>query len=250
MRPRGRRHRQQEAESVFTPDPIPRHAGPPASSAPLHDYFGAARPGADAKYVVLPRSLMEAMPLPWQQHMTYLLSEFHEAFSHVMWPVYRVQPSRHEKLADLDEEQLAEVGYLVEIDTGGEIVYRDRAGRIVEQPTDTTVLVSCLDPIPPPRPPSSQLQDGPRPGPVMPGPSAPAPGPFPPAPFPPAPITQAPFPQGPVTQGPTTKPPPVSDDPADTPPTGFPAPPIIRPGDPFGPTGPRQPRSRHDRPWR
>jgi hypothetical protein len=224
MRPRGRKRRQQEAERVFTPDPIQRHAGPPASSAPLHDYFSTQRPGADAGYVVLPRSLVEAMPLPWQQHMTYLLSEFHQAFSHVTWPIYRVQPSRHEKLTDLDEEQLAEVGYLVEIDPDGEVVYRDRAGRLVERPGDTTVLVSCLDPIPPPRPPSSpqgtSRPTGPRPGPIA---SAPANHP-----------RQAP----------------VEPEPPDTPPTGFPVQQPPLPGDTFGPTGPQRPgRGPRDQRW-
>ena len=95
---------------MFTPEPISRPAGPPASSAPVRDYLATPRPGADAGYVVVPRSLAEAMPLPWQQHMAYLLSEFHQAFSHVTWPTYRVVPSRYEKLVDLDEEQLAEVG--------------------------------------------------------------------------------------------------------------------------------------------
>lgn len=221
MPARGRRRRQQEAERVFTPDPIPRPAGPPASSTPVHDYFTSTRPGADANYVVLPRSLVEAMPLPWQQHMTYLLSEFHQAFAHVTWPIYRVQPSRHEKLADLDEEQLAEVGYLVEIDPDGEVVYRDRSGRLVDRPADTTVLVSCLDPIPPPRStqrPTQQQQQQPRPG----------PGPVPPA----APRD--------TRHGP-------ADDAPDTPPTGFRAPPTMQPGE-FGPTGPA-PRSRHDRNW-
>jgi hypothetical protein len=150
---------------MFTPDPIPRPAGPPASSAPVHDYLAQQRPGADDTYVVLPRSLVEAMPLPWQQHMTYLLSEFHQAFSHVTWPVYRVVPSRYEKLVDLDEEQLAEVGCLVEIDAGGELVYRDRGGRVIENPEDTTVLVSCLDPIPPPRQPvAAPVDQQPPPG--------------------------------------------------------------------------------------
>jgi hypothetical protein len=242
---------------VFTPDPIQRHAGPPASSAPLHDYFSAARPGADAKYVVLPRSLMEAMPLPWQQHMTYLLSEFHQAFSHVAWPIYRVQPSRHEKLVDLDEEQLAEVGYLVEIDPSGEVVYRDRAGRVVEQPADKTVLVSCLDPIPPPRPPSAQPQGGPRPGPVNPPVNPPPPN-APPVGNPP--LNTPPPNASPVNMPPlNTLPPPapVSDDRADTPPTGFPAPqlgpptgpPLASPGDSFGPTGPQQPGTRRGRRW-
>ncbi|HVV22518.1 MAG TPA: hypothetical protein VHF06_23995 [Pseudonocardiaceae bacterium] len=211
---------------MFTPDPIQRHAGPPASSAPLHDYFSSPRPGADANYVVLPRSLIEAMPLPWQQHMNYLLSEFHQAFAHVQWPVYRVQPSRHEKLVDLDEDQLAEVGYLVEIDAGGDVVYRNRAGQAVERPAETTVLVSCLDPIPPPR---QQPAAGPGGR-----PTGPRPGPIP---------------QAPANQPPRT----VEQEREDTPPSGFPAqqPPPGQPGQPFGPTGYQRPgrRSRPGQDW-
>lgn len=195
---------------MFTPDPIQRPAGPPASSTPIHDYFASPRPGTDANYVVLPRSLVEAMPLPWQQHMTYLLAEFHQAFSHVTWPVYRVQPSRHEKLTDLDEDQLAEVGYFVEIDGAGDVVYRDRSGHAVERPGDMTVLVSCLDPIPPPR--GTSRPAGPRPGPPEPQQS-----------------------------------PPRGDDPSDTPPSGFPVQqgrPPAPPGQPFGPTGYQAPGRR------
>jgi hypothetical protein len=238
---------------VFTPDPIPRPAGPPASSAPLHDYFNTPRPGTDAGYVVLPRSLMEAMPLPWQQHMTYLLSELHQAFSHVAWPIYRVQPSRHEKLVDLDEEQLAEVGYLVEIDADGEVVYRDRTGRLVGKPADTTVLVSCLDPIPPPRPPAGQpganQGNGPRPGPIA-----------------DAPANQQHANQQHANQPPANQPSgnhlpansqPGGPDAPDTPPTGFPVQqvqppgPPLPPGQPFGPTGYQRPgrRSRHGQRW-
>jgi hypothetical protein len=144
---------------MFTPDPIPRPSGPPASSAPLRDYFGAGpRPGADDGYVVVPRSLAEAMPLPWQQQMAYLLAGFHQTFGHLSWPIYRVVPSRYEKLVDLDEDQLAEAGYLVEIDANGDLVYRERSGRRVENAEHTTVLVSCLDPIPQqqPGPPAPQ----------------------------------------------------------------------------------------------
>jgi hypothetical protein len=210
---------------MFTPDPIPRPSGPPASSTPLHDYFGTPRPGADAGYVVLPRSLVEAMPLPWQQQMTYLLAEFHQAFAHVTWPIYKVQPSRHERLTDLDEEQLAEVGFLVEIDPSGEVVYRDRAGRVVELPAETTVLVSCLDPIPPPRsagtPRHPDQQAPPRPGPVVPAP---------PTVHPTAPA-----------------------DPGDTPPHGLPVqqPATPPPGATFGPTGyqGRTYQGRRDQPW-
>ncbi|KAA2263841.1 hypothetical protein F0L68_09240 [Solihabitans fulvus] len=133
---------------MFTPDPIPRPAGPPASSTPLRDYLNHARLGVDQGYAVLPRSLVEGMPLPWQQQLTHLLAEFHQVYAHLNWPVYRVVPSRHERLVDLDEDQLAEVGCLVEIDTDGELVYRERNGQRIENPEDKTVLVSCLDPIP------------------------------------------------------------------------------------------------------
>jgi len=199
----------------------------------VRDYLATPRPGADAGYVVVPRSLAEAMPLPWQQHMAYLLSEFHQAFSHVTWPTYRVVPSRYERLVDLDEEQLAEVGCLVEIDTDGEVVYRDRSGRLVEHPADMNVLVACLDPIPPP-------QSGP------PAPGAPLPGP----------LAQQDRTQGPERPQnpdrspiPDRSPGPAPDDQTETPPRGFPAQqPPASPDQPFGPTGYQDRRSGYRNP--
>ena len=132
----------------FTPEPIPRSAGRPASSTPLSDYLNSTNQGVDAGYAVLPRSLAESMPLPWQQQFATLIAQFHQAYAHLQWPVYRVVPSRYERLVDLDEEQLAEAGYLMEIDSDGEIVYRGRNGMPVEHPEQTTALVSVLDPIP------------------------------------------------------------------------------------------------------
>jgi hypothetical protein len=98
--------------------------------------------------VVLPRSLAEEMPLPWQQQMAYLIDELHRTYGDLTWPIYRVVPSRVERLVDLDEGQLAEAGYLLEIDTTGELVYRDRDDVVVADPQTREVLVSCLDPIP------------------------------------------------------------------------------------------------------
>lgn len=148
---------------AFAPNPIPRPFGPPASSTPLHDYLAEQHPGVDGGYAVLPRSLAESMPLPWQQQLTALLAQFHEAYGHLQWPVYRVVPSRHERLVDLDEEQLAAVGYLIEIDADGALVYKDRAGRVVEDAESKRVLVSCLDPIP--REPGAHVPPGPlKPG--------------------------------------------------------------------------------------
>ena len=145
---------------MYTSEPIPRPLGPPASATPLRDYLASTSLGIDERYVVLPRSLAESMPLPWQQQMVYLLSELHQTYGDLPWPLYRVVPSRIERLADLDEGQLAEAGYLLEIDAAGELVYRDRDGVVVLDPGAHEVMVSCLDPIPrhPPPPP------GPGPG--------------------------------------------------------------------------------------
>jgi hypothetical protein len=126
---------------AYTSDPIPRHA------APLREFLATLRHGVDAGYVVLPRSLAESMPLPWQEQMAQLLFELQQAYGHLPWPVYRVVPSRIERLADLDEEQLAEVGCVAEIDADGELRYRDRDGRVIEDPERHEVLVSCVDPI-------------------------------------------------------------------------------------------------------
>jgi hypothetical protein len=151
---------------MFSPDPIPRPTGPPASSTPLGDYLSGAKNGVDSGYAVLPRSLAESMPLPWQQQMQHLLAEFHQAFGHVQWPVYRVVPSRYERLVDLDDDQLAEVGCTVEVGDNGELEYRMRDGRRIDAPETHQVLVSCLDPIP------RQKPDGPPPVPAAPPPPA------------------------------------------------------------------------------
>ena len=129
-------------------DPIPRPAGRPASATPLRDHLELAKLGVDESYVVLPRSLAEEMPLPWQQQMAYLIDELHQTYGELPWPVYRVVPSRLERLVDLDEAQLSEAGYLLEIDTSGELVYRDRNDAVVSDPQSREVMVSCLDPIP------------------------------------------------------------------------------------------------------
>ena len=135
--------------TMYTPEPIQQPPmGRPASSSPLRDYLAVKHPGTTESYVVMPKSLVEAMPLPWQHALTQILAEFHQAFGHLDWPEYRVVPSRREKLVNLDEDQLAEAGYLVEIDVDGELVYRERTGRRIDNPEDTEVLVSVMDPIP------------------------------------------------------------------------------------------------------
>ncbi|MGC7099093.1 hypothetical protein ACPZ19_30845 [Amycolatopsis lurida] len=168
----------EDPRNMFGP-PMPRRGGPPASSTPLADFLDRAPlPGVDEGYVVLPRSLAEGMSLPWQQQTVELLSQFHGTHRGLSWPIYRVTPSRYERLVDLDEEQLAEAGYLVEIDMDGDLVYRERSGRRVENPESTTVLVATLDPIVRQRPPSRPRQEPPAGG----ASRAPVPMNLPPAP--------------------------------------------------------------------
>lgn len=207
-----------------------RQAARPASSTPLADQLNQGWPGVDPGYVVLPRSLAEGMSLPWQQQMAALLAQFHYENARLAWPIYRVVPSRYEKLVDLDEEQLAEAGYLVEMDTEGEMVYRERSGRKIDDPANMTVLVSCLDPIPKPaqRPPAPPSQVAP-PVPGQP-PQAPAPMNIGPAPVwrtvtPPAGPPAPPLPGAPSTGA---QPPPAAPG-AQTPPPAAAAPPAVPP---------------------
>ena len=218
-----------DPRDLFGAPQLPRHAARPASSTPLADHLNRGWPGVDPGYVVLPRSIAESMSLPWQQQMAALMAQFHQEHARLSWPIYRVVPSRYEKLVDLDEEQLAEAGYLVEIDTDGEMVYRERSGRKVEDPRSTTVLVSCLDPIPrpagrPAQPPPAAPEAAVPPA-AQPAPRAPAPMNIGPAPVwrtvtPPTtpPTTPPPAPVPPAQNAPVPPPPPQPETPAEPPP--------------------------------
>jgi hypothetical protein len=131
---------------MYTPDSIHRPDQSGASSTPLRDYLSQPHPGVDQRYAVLPRALVETMPLVWQQQMAQLLDEFHRVHGQFNWPVYRVIPSRWERVIDLDEDQLAEAGIIVEIDSEGDLVYRERNGNRLSDSETRTVLVSTVDP--------------------------------------------------------------------------------------------------------
>lgn len=144
---------------MFTESPIPRRWGPPSSNTPLKDHLDDTELGVDTGYVVLPRNLIESMPLRWQQTMVHLLSDLHEVYGYLSWPTYQVIPSRHELLTNLDDDQLAEIGCTVEVGDDGALEYRTRSGDLIEDPETHSVLVSCLDPIPPhPEPAAVQSQ--------------------------------------------------------------------------------------------
>lgn len=67
-------------------DPAPR---PPATSprVDIHTWFGLTY----SNYLVLPRSVLQSMPVPWQYRLTELLGEAEAAFGHLDWPTYDVR---------------------------------------------------------------------------------------------------------------------------------------------------------------
>lgn len=135
----------------------------PASTTPVQDYLDRPAPGATEDFLVVPRALAQSMPLRWQQVFVGLLADLHDAYGHLPWPEYAVSPSRWEYLADLDEEQLADAGFLADLGPDGELEYRDRAGRLVEDPQNHRVLAAVEDPLP--RPGTGRIT--PRPAPPL-----------------------------------------------------------------------------------
>jgi hypothetical protein len=67
--------------------------GPMAEeSEPIHAWFGLTY----ANYLVLPRSVLQSMPVEWQRDFVRRLKELDETFGHLEWPPYNVQAlARH-----------------------------------------------------------------------------------------------------------------------------------------------------------
>lgn len=122
----------------------------PASTTPVRDYADKPCSGASDDYLVVPRSLAQSMPLRWQQMFARLLADLHDAYGHLEWPEYRVVPSRRERLVDLDEQQLSSAGYVADLDSEGDLVYRDAAEQPVPDAASRRVLAPVIDPLPPP----------------------------------------------------------------------------------------------------
>jgi hypothetical protein len=141
-------------------DPGPRGASP-ASATPVRDYADSPCPGASEDYLVVPRSLAQSMPLRWQQVFVGLLTDLHDAYRQLEWPIYQVVSSRHELLTDLDEEQLRVVGYAADLDANGNLVIKDSTERPIPNPRTVRVLAPITDPIPP----ASAGRVAPRPAP-------------------------------------------------------------------------------------
>jgi hypothetical protein len=113
----------------------------------VQDYLDRPARGATPDFLVVPRSLAQSMPLRWQQVFVGLLADLHDAYGDLTWPEYNVIPSRWERLADLDEEQLAAVGLHAELGPEGELEFFDATEN--PAPADKRVLAPVDDPLPP-----------------------------------------------------------------------------------------------------
>jgi hypothetical protein len=140
--------------------PMSRDPAELASSNPVRDHPGGRYPGATADYLVVPRSLAQSMPLRWQQLFLGLLDDLHDAYRNLEWPEYQVVAGRMELLADLDERQLAAVGYVADLDSDGELIFRDVED---EQPVPEADQLRVLAPVRDPIPPASAGRVPPRP---------------------------------------------------------------------------------------
>lgn len=127
-------------------------ASQPSSGAPIRD-FAAARPpmlSADGNYVVLPvRVAAEMMTLPWQQQLAGLLDQFTQEHAHAPWPVYQVTPCAYQYVANLGPEQQQACGVMADIDSEGDLVYRQvEGGSRIEHPEQRQVLApQSYDPL-------------------------------------------------------------------------------------------------------
>jgi hypothetical protein len=133
----------------YTNAPLNNRPAGPVTAEPVRDYLNSTRPGltVDQQYLVLPRAVIERLPIPVQQQLVHALAQVHQIAVNAPWPVYRVGAGRWAKLADLDEGGLAEVGVIAELDLEGHLVHRSmRTGQpLSEQDLQQYVVVSAPD---------------------------------------------------------------------------------------------------------
>lgn len=90
------------------------------TDGPIHDWFGLSY----CNYQVLHRTLMQSMPLDWQQRMVACLTELRDAFEHLPQPeVFDVKAATEHIVNEMTGAQLEEAG--VEADWYDEPVPED-----------------------------------------------------------------------------------------------------------------------------
>jgi hypothetical protein len=77
------------------------------TDGPIHEHFGLSY----CNYLVLHRTLMQSMPIEWQERMVACLEELDAAFQHVEQPDrYKVEAATEHIVWEMTEAELAEAG--------------------------------------------------------------------------------------------------------------------------------------------
>lgn len=109
---------------------------------PVHTWFGLTY----ANYLALPRSLMQSMPVAWQERMVAVLEELHDAYAHIEHAeAYIVEPARESTYGYLDQDDLRRLGVHRSEENDG-VRYFDARGH--EHGEYDRVLVPADDPVP------------------------------------------------------------------------------------------------------
>lgn len=119
------------------------------TNGPIHGWFELTY----SSYQVLPRVLMQSMPLDWQHRMVACLEEMRAAFEHVEKPdSYKVEPVQWAAPSDLTDAQLRLVGVTqdpADPDDEDDVttVYHDRDGNELDSYRECVPL-PVSDPLP------------------------------------------------------------------------------------------------------
>lgn len=117
------------------------------ANGPVHRWFELTY----SSYQVMPRVLMQSMPIDWQVRMVALLDEMRDAFRDVEKPdEYRVEPVRWASVNDLSDEERTLAGVTVAWDGEegeGEPTYYHR-GVEVDHPDIDRIGVPIVDTLP------------------------------------------------------------------------------------------------------
>ncbi|MFF0597891.1 hypothetical protein [Streptomyces antibioticus] len=77
------------------------------TDGPIHGWFSLSY----CNYLVLHRTLMQSMPIEWQERMVACLEELHAAYGHIEQPErFKVEAATEHQVSDLTEQQMTRLG--------------------------------------------------------------------------------------------------------------------------------------------
>lgn len=81
------------------------------TDGPIHTWFSLSY----CNYQVLHRTLMQSMPIEWQERMVACLTELADAYSHIEHPeAFKVEAATEHIVNEMGEEQLKQAGITVD----------------------------------------------------------------------------------------------------------------------------------------